>query len=788
MVKTRERQSPTTSDEREFFRIAHDELQPIAAPQPIRRTSLPHRPSFATIRVSRPVFVRALQNALRREAGLGTPFLFLPVGLILGTLSYFSVPVEPAPWNVLLGLGLLALGLFALRNRPGTGRYLLILAAAAVSGMALAQAHTHWKATSVLGSDVTTRLTGRILEIEERAGGRTRYTIEVVNTERPKLRYAPDIVRATAAGTAESYSVGGGIHGVVRLTSPSGPAHPGGYDFAFHSYFDGIGAYGFFLGKPEPTDIDVETGVLRASGLRLERLRQSIGSEIGRIVPGRSGAVATALITGNKAGIPEEVNEALRISGLAHILSISGLHMALAAATVMATLRLGFAFFPHWSSRHPVKKYAAAGALAATAFYLFLAGAGVATQRSFIMLAIMLLALTFDRNAVTLRNLALAAIAVVAIAPHEVAGPGFQMSFAATAALIAVYTGWQEHARRRDRRPGNQSEPGPIAASFRTILRYALGIAVTSAVAGLATGIFAAYHFGRVAPYGLLGNLLAMPVVTMLVMPFAVAAVIAMPFGLHVYPFRIMAWAVELVIGVADWVAGLSPAFPVCQMPGASLLGFSAALALLCLPTTWLRWLALPLVAASALLWRADTLPLAVISEDAKQFALVEPVEGGTRLHVNRTRPNAFTLEQWIDAYRGAELVKPTASDRVACEGKLCTAFFHLPSGIARIAYVGVAGKDLSPNGQFSVRHLCAGNDMVIFAKAPSLQSCTNGTPVLSAQMLARYGAAEIRLNRQRDGFYIRHALPDPVRPWVDHRKYSRAARNLGDWKPRKDD
>lgn len=785
MVKTREAESRTTADEREFFRFHPDDLQPQhesdgnllpPPPRPARGASLHAFPV---------VLARSARRALRREEGLGTPFLFLPVGLILGAVVYFSLPAEPASWNTPLGLCAMILLLVALHDRPGAWRRTAIAITTVIAGMALAQLQTHRTATPMLGSDVTTRLTGRILAIEERANGRTRFTIRIDKTERPKLRYAPDVIRATAAGSADGYVIGGGIHGVVRLTSPSGPAHPGGYNFAFHAFFDGIGAYGFFLGKPASADIAADTGPIRAAELALERMRQRIEREIRRIVPGRSGAVSAALITGNKAGIPEEINEALRVSGLAHILSISGLHMALVAATVMATLRLGFAFFPGWSSRRPVKKLAAAGALGATAFYLFLAGAGVATQRSFVMLAIMLLALSFDRSAVTLRNLALAAIVIVAIAPHEVFGPGFQMSFAATAALIAVYAGWQEWSQHRERRPDSR-QSGPFFAGVQTILRYALGIAVTSLVAGAATGLFAAYHFGRIAPYGLLANLLAMPVVTLLVMPMAVVAVIAMPFGLHVYPFKAMAWAADLVISIAQWVAGLSPAIPAGQMPETALLGFSAALVALCLPSTWLRCLSLPLFVVSASLWWGDPPPLAVVSEDARQFAVIESVSGGTRLHVNRPRPNAFVLEQWRDAYRGTEVVKPGSSERMRCDGALCAAQVGPSGNRRRIAYVDAALKDLSSTGTLSMRELCADSDMVIFAKAPSPRSCANGTPVLSAQMLALDGAAEIRLDG-KGKLFARRALPGPLRPWLDHRQYSRAARNLGEWKPRED-
>lgn len=765
------------TDERQLFRLPDEDFsetsdatrhQPVII-RPKRHPfwRAPRRIDFGRIR-------RATVVALEREEALGTAFLFVPVGLLAGVLLYFSLPGEPAPWNLPAALCVLAAGLYLARGASVFLRRTMVAVLLVLTGMALAEAHTAWTATPMLGSDVTTRLTGRIVAIEERANGRTRFTVDVQKTERPVLRYAPDRVRVTAPGAAEGFAVGGGIHGVVRLTSPSGPAHPGGYDFAFHSYFDGIGANGFFLGRPEPVMLKGNPGLVSRATIGLERLRAAIGHQIQRAAPGRSGAVSATLVTGNKSGIPDDVTEALRVSGLAHILSISGLHMALVAATVMATLRLGFAFFPLWASRHPVRKYAAAGALAATGFYLFLAGAGVATQRSFVMLAIMLLALTFDRNAVTMRNLALAAVAVMLVAPDEVAGPGFQMSFAATAALIAVYGGWQDWRNGRAPPPRERRENGPVMAFILTAARYAFGIGLTSLVAGLATGLYAAYHFGRVAPYGLIANLAAMPVVTILIMPLAVAAVIAIPLGLHIYLFKAMAWAVELVITIAERVAALSPAVPTGQMPESAILAFTAGLVLVCFLSTRLRLVAVPFFALGAGLWAVSPAPMAILSEDGRQFAIIEGEEGFNRLLVNRSRPNAFVTEQWMSAYSAAQTVRPGDSDLMQCDKTLCRA----QAGGVVIGYLFASPEDGAPA---DLARFCKEFDLVVFAEAPSPQVCADGTPVLSARMLALRGAAEI--HEENGAPIIRHALPGPTRPWLDHRRYSRAARNLGDWR-----
>src|SRR5690606_19894069 len=169
--------------------------------------------------------------------------------------------------------------------------------------------------------------------------------------------------------------IGAVARGVVRLFPPSGPVRPQGYDFAFKSYFDGIGAGGFFLTGPDSVAAG-EAGVFGeppavARLMRgMAKWRAGLAARIAGRIGGAEGHIAAALITGVRAGIPEEINEALRITGLYHIISISGLHMALVAGTVMLALRCGFALWPAFAMRRPVKKYAALAALAATGAYL----------------------------------------------------------------------------------------------------------------------------------------------------------------------------------------------------------------------------------------------------------------------------------------------------------------------------------------------------------------------------------------------------------------------------------
>ena len=255
----------------------------------------------------------------------------------------------------------------------------------------------------------------------------------------------------------------------------------------------------------------------------IEGLREAIDKRIRAVTGGDHGSIASALITGKRDAISAPVNDAMYISSLAHVLSISGYHMAVVAGIVFFLIRAVLALIPSLASRHPIKKWAACGAIGAAGLYLLLSGAEVATQRSFIMIAIVLAGVIVDRAALTFRTLAVAAIVVLLLAPQAVAHPSFQMSFAATLALIATYQ------RALPWQPDSDSSLGRRVALWG--VREVAALLLASLVAGLATTPYAAYHFHRLAPYGVLANLLAMPVVSALVMPMGILGVVTMPLG-----------------------------------------------------------------------------------------------------------------------------------------------------------------------------------------------------------------------------------------------------------------
>ena len=336
--------------------------------------------------------------------------------------------------------------------------------------------------------------------------------------------------------------VGTFIEVKARLNPPLRPLRPGGYDFSRDLYFQRIGATGFVHRRDQDRSIRPRR---RALWLRyatfIEGIRDAIDRRIRAAVPGDAGSIASALITGKRDAISAPVNDAMYISSLAHVLSISGYHMAVVAGVVFFVVRGLLALSPALAMRHAIKKWAALAALIAAFFYLLLSGAEVATQRAFIMTAIVLVGVMVDRAALTLRNLALAALGVMLFAPEAVVHPSFQMSFAATLALIAAY---------------ERGLPWSVAGADTSLgARVALwggreivALILASLVAGLATTPYAAYHFHRLAPYGVLANLLAMPIVSAWVMPAGLLALVALPFGFDAPLWKLMGLGIDWMI------------------------------------------------------------------------------------------------------------------------------------------------------------------------------------------------------------------------------------------------
>src|SRR5262249_53324496 len=249
---------------------------------------------------------------------------------------------------------------------------------------------------------------------------------------------APDRVRLSVRKKTMP-PVGSFVTLKARLTPPLSPLRPGGYDFGRDMFFHGIGASGFALGEIKLAQAPAPLGFCLRYAAFIEGIRDAVDQRIRVVLPGDPGSIASALLTGKRDAISAPVYDAMFISGIGHVLSISGYHMAVVAGIVFFVIRGILALVPAIALRYPIKKWAALAALAAATFYLLLSGAEVATQRSYYMIAVVLGGVLIDRAVLTFRTLAIAAVAVLTLVPEAVVHPSFQMSFAATMALIAGY-------------------------------------------------------------------------------------------------------------------------------------------------------------------------------------------------------------------------------------------------------------------------------------------------------------------------------------------------------------
>ena len=569
-----------------------------------------------------------LSNLIDRQRGHLFPWS--PVMLGIGIGLYFSIRFEP---NAYLLLAVLAFALTLVVSGRFLPSTLQIIAAAFVLislGFLLAAVRAQSVASPALTFRYYGPIEGRIINIDRSTSDAVRLTLDRVVLYDLAPGRTPSKVRVSLHG-AQRYrkpEMGQTVILTGHLSPPSGPVEPGGFDFQRMAWFQGLGAVGY---TRTPVLLWSEEGF---GGLRLAitKLRLRISAAVQTSLPGRAGAFAAAITTGDRSGMDGETLEELRASNLAHLLAISGLHMGLLTGFVFSATRYGLALVPRVALTWPVKKIGAVVALIAGAMYLALSGGNVATERAFIMVATMLMAVLADRRAITLRAVALAALIVLTLRPETLLGPGFQMSFAATIALVAAF-GWM-----RDADWSQSRWPWP--------LRMVAGVALSSAVAGFATAPIAAANFNQIPHFGLVANILSVPLMGAVIIPGAVLAACLWPVGMHWIGLRIMEPAINWILSVADRVAHLPGALSFVWSPAPEVLPL---LALGCLwGVLWqgrARGLGVVPVVLSVVLWGQTPRPAVIIDETG---SLIGVMTSAGR-HVSKERGNSFAAMSWLE-------------------------------------------------------------------------------------------------------------------------------------------
>lgn len=632
---------------------------------------------------------RGLADALetRLEAERERIGLWLPVALGAGIAVWFALPTE-THWTgalLLLGGGLLAGMLIGWERR--LGRVIVIGCGVMGIGVLLVWSRALWVAAPVLAAPVTTEFSA-IVERAEPLPAKGQVRIVALPQGRVDL---PPRVRLTLRSEQAADLTDGETIGVrARLMPPPTASLPGGYDFAQRAWFDRIGAVGTVLGD-----------VSRAprAGSTPPPLRVRLSAHIHGQIDGSAGGIAAALVTGDRGAIGEADEEAMRRSGLAHLLSISGLHVtAVVGFAMFLTLRLLALSRRLALAGYVLPLAAAAGALAGGA-YTLLAGAEVPTLRSFIAALLVLVAFLMGREALTLRLVAAGALIVLIWRPESLAGPSFQLSFAAITAIIALH----------------ESRPMRAFLARREELwlfrlgRAIAGLLVTGLVVEVALAPIALFHFHKAGLYGALANVVAIPLTTFVIMPAEALALFFDGVGLGAPFWWVAEQALRGLIALAHMVAaapGAVATLPVFPRWGFALAVFGG-LWLLLWQTRWRRAGAVPLAMGMAALL-VQPRPDILITGDGRHIAAALP-DGNYALL--RDRAGDYIRDTMAEAAGiDAPLAALAELDHVECNRDFCR--WSQGEGKARRVILAARGRDRIEGVDMAAA--CAAADVVI--------------------------------------------------------------------------
>ena len=676
-----------------------------------------------------------IEAAFARQHGALLPWV--PVCLGCGIGIYFALPAEPRQglWLATAATMLAAL-LLAWRLAPT--RPLLLALALAAAGFGLAGYRTADVAEPVLPFRYYGPVEGRIVAIDRSYSEKDRLTLDEVVLSDVAPERTPTRVRVSLHAEQPwlAPEPGQRVALTANLSPPEGPVEPAGFDFQRHAFFDGLGAVGYTRAPVlllAPADPSVRE-------MWISRLRARISQTMRTALPGDAGGFAAAVTTGDRSGMSQDSQADMRAANTSHILSISGLHMALLTGFVFAMVRYGIALVPPLALRLPAKKIAAVVALGVGTFYLLMAEDNVATERAYIMAAVMLVAVLLDRRAISLRSVAVAATIVLVLRPEVLTEPGFQMSFAATIALVAAFA--EARAIEVWRAP--------------RWLRPTLTLLFSSLVAGTATAPFAASHFNQLAHYGLIANMVSVPLCGMLVVPGVVAAAVLAPLGLSWIGYAIMKPGIDAILWIADVVAGWKGSVSHVVSPGPAVMPLLAlGLLFLVLWQGRARLAGVVPVLLAFALWSAAERPALLVSASGGLVGVL--TEEGRAL--NKPKGDGFAAESWLE--NDGDLV--TQEEAAARPG-----FEPAAEGALRVAgwpVYQVSGRD----GAARAARLCTADVVVILtaevedAAGPCILLDASRLEAAGGMVIERDGAGALALTPVRES--------QGERPWTGRRR-----------------
>ncbi len=698
---------------------------------------------------------RLCHLAWQAEIAAHRLFLWLPVCQAIGIILYFYADQEPALWAGLSAVLVLSLAcVITHRLHWHVASRCFIALGFIMAGFTFTGLQTFLISAPIVEHTLIAPTTAYIETIDDHKGG-SRLLLRVLEIEGVSAHSTPVRVRVTMR-TRSPFVSGTTIKAQLRLMPPPAPSEPGGYNFSRDAYFDQIGAVGSVMGRLERAPDAMQIALRARLNAMVDRARNQLTDRIIARVGQSTGPVTAALVTGKRGQISEAINEDLRNAGIYHVVSISGLHMVLAAGLFLWSLRAFLALFPAIALHYPIRKWAASFALFGALAYDIFAGSEVATERSLVMIAVILIAIIFDRPALSMRNLAIAALIILLREPASLLGPSFQMSFAAVAAMIAVYE-----------RPlgGSIKDQMERNGWLDQALKIILTMVVTTFVASLATDPFSLFHFHRLNPYGLFGNALTLPIVEFIIMPMSLLGVMAWPFGLDLPFWWLAGQGVWVMMQSAHYVSTLSgSAIYLPAFSGAALLCVSASLVWLTLWQSWIRWGGLIFACIGIVL--AVQTPRPDLRLDAHGQSLSLRSSNGLYEILNQ-QANPFGVSQWLSADGDARspydpnLMGTSRCDRAACVAVLASG--HVLSFV----------KEAS-----ALREDCHRADIIVTPLRVDTQ-CQGPDLILDRNFFDLYGASQISFGTEGEPILTSERGPMTDRPWASAKRKILSKRDL---------
>jgi ComEC/Rec2-related protein len=547
--------------------------------------------------------------------------IWLVIFYATGIGIYFSLNFEPKLTILLLLTFILVI--LSKKARP----FMLLLAIAC--GFTMTQVKTILLNTPTLSKQIKVAyISGVVGEISPAKSAKK------LIIEQPQIAKYPQVklkkIRLLARTSLNNAKVGDEISIMAHLSAPMSPKIPGGYDFALRAYFEGIGAVGYAVSEAKIIKKHQNNFFMD----KLSRFRWRLFSDIIDAIGPKEGNIAASLMIGEYNGINQAILDEMRIAGISHILSVSGMHLSVMAMICFFVARIVINLLHKYTAKWHAKKIAAIFALLGSFFYLLISGLQVAALRSFIMVAFTIIAVMLDSINSTLRAVFLAGFIILFFAPQNLLNPSFQMSFAAVIALIACYC---DYALKMKEQGGS---------IFAKVKFYFYASVLSSFIASIATAPYILYHFNQFSHYSVIANLLAMPLTSFIIMPGVILAFLLYPFNLMHLALVPMQQAIKVLILIAHYVAKMPySSFISKSMPCVSLILLTIGLLWYCLFRGKFKFPSVIFLTLGALLMIFNQKPVLLFDGKSKVFAYLNDNQ---EVIFSAKKISRFTKDNWL--------------------------------------------------------------------------------------------------------------------------------------------